>query len=530
MIKRMSIILFLPLLIRGLIIATIAQLLTGHASLAETIHIAQTTQGSDTGADAANAHSITWANTAGNNANPKVAGKIGPGDMVIANGTFTTAFSGQINGNNGSLITLQLASGAKFSKPHWGTGGAIYLGAKNYWVLDGGVNGIVEDTDNGSGLGTSADGYGILLEAPSHIVVKNFTVQNIYKRTDSADTSGFAAWAIAVRGTANNFSDIIITNNVIHDAATGIIMEYASGCSDFGVFGNTIYNVNHGIAAPDRTSSSSLTRLVIGNNIVYHWTTWDNPGPNAFHHNGVYCWSVQGGTSVLSDVTLFGNQLGPGYGNAFQTSGMYFEGNVQNVTVYNGLWKCGAGEYAANGMIAWGATATTPHLDVIGCTFIMDNIGVGISVGAAGTRTATIKNNLGIGNGGTSMFIAIYNSGSITTTPDYNLGYNFSATQPYSYSVNSSINPKTFSQWQALGFDAHGVTSDPNLDSNYIPQSGSPAIAGVLLGSPFNIDAANLSRGNPSTMGWKEWVGAVSPPVVIKGRLRGAVHLRVAGP
>jgi hypothetical protein len=53
----------------------------------ESIYIAQTAQGANTGADATNAHAAAWLNTAGNWG--AGAGKISAGDTVRLVGTFT---------------------------------------------------------------------------------------------------------------------------------------------------------------------------------------------------------------------------------------------------------------------------------------------------------------------------------------------------------------------------------------------------------------------------------------------------------
>jgi hypothetical protein len=76
---------------------------------------------------------------------------------------------------------------------------------------------------------------------------------------------------------------------------------------------------------------------------------------------------------------------------------------------------------------------------------------------------------------------------------------------PFSQSTSSSSSPLTFSQWQALGYDTHGTTNNPNLNGSYIPQPSSSAInAGANLTNlgiaGLDTDLAGNSR--PETGAW----------------------------
>jgi hypothetical protein len=180
---KYSKILFLSMLFLGFfVVAT-------KASAAD-FYIAQSQAGGNTGADCANAHAVSWFNTSGNWANPKQAGKVGPGDTAHLCGTLTDTLTIQASGSAGSLITILFESGAKMSKPAWGTttSGAIYASGKNYIVVDGGTNGIIENTDNGTGLGNQIDSYFIYVTGnPSQWEIKNLTLANMYLRTEGAE-------------------------------------------------------------------------------------------------------------------------------------------------------------------------------------------------------------------------------------------------------------------------------------------------------------------------------------------------------
>ena len=144
-------------------------------------YITQNTSGGDTGADCADAHSAAWFNTGSNWHNPKTDGKVGPGDTVHLCGTFTFPANGNPNnaadllvipgyGSVGSPITILFETGAIVQAPALSTNGGIlchyYHGCQGYIVIDGGTNGLVQATDNGSASLNFAyhiDGNGVVV-------------------------------------------------------------------------------------------------------------------------------------------------------------------------------------------------------------------------------------------------------------------------------------------------------------------------------------------------------------------------------
>ena len=134
---------------KKLIIVIIAALLFNTNALADDIFVAQTAAGGDTGADCSNAHSMSWLNTAGSWGGG--GADVDPGDTVRLCGTLTTALTIQGGGSDGSLITILFEPGAKFSAATWTTP-AITNAGYDYIIIDGGTNGIIDATDNGTSL------------------------------------------------------------------------------------------------------------------------------------------------------------------------------------------------------------------------------------------------------------------------------------------------------------------------------------------------------------------------------------------
>ena len=477
---------------------------------AETIYIANAAAGSDTGADPANAHGATWVNSAANWG--AGAGKVSAGDTLylVDGATITTNFITQASGTSGNPITFQFGTGTKMSTTAWSDGFAAININHSYITVDGGTNGIIECTDNGAGGGFTfhRSCSGVIAAGVSHTTVKNLTIRNLFVRTAGTDINGSAAYGIAFRGTANNLSANYAWNNTINDCFAGIIGEYGAGCSDYDFGTNTIYNVNWGFGVPDRTTGCTITNIRVHNNNVHDFTNWNETSANSFHHNGIFLYAVQANSAVL-DFQVYDNTFGPGLGNAYQTGLVFCQSTVVGGDIFNNLFLANAGEYCGNAMIVYGPTSTNGTVQIIGNTFKnVDGVTPMMTIGQyASGQTTIVKNNIGLSTNATGTFIQITQSGNHSSIQiDYNLGYGISTTQGYSYTSTLTPSYKTFAQWQSLGFDTHGVTSNPDLDgTTYIPQAGSPAIsAGTLLSSPFDFDAAGVTRPNPPTIGWKE--------------------------
>ena len=138
------------------------------------IYVAQAAQGGDTGADAANAHSLAWLN---NSANWGTGGsQIGPGTTVHLVGTLTNTFTAQGSGTAANPITIFFEPNAMFSAPTLPNNSTwMGLGGQSWITIDGGVNGLIQLTDNGT---VSANG-GTLDYANNVCAINAFPIQNV---------------------------------------------------------------------------------------------------------------------------------------------------------------------------------------------------------------------------------------------------------------------------------------------------------------------------------------------------------------
>ena len=253
------------------------------SSWAEDFYITQNASGSDNGADCANAHSASWFNTGANWANPKQSGKIGPGDSSYLCGTISTRLATQASGTFENKITIKFEDNAKLSKPSWN--GMALLIQKECIVIDGGTNGIIENTDNGT-AGSYAyqqNAQGIWADSCNGCEVKNLTIRNLYIHNSNADTAidNWMTKAIHING-----SNLTVHDNIIHDAGSGIIVSYSIGDTNVRIYNNDIYNIDHGMALSSGGSNAG-GKFYFYNNHVHDYKKWDTLS-NAYHHDGIH--------------------------------------------------------------------------------------------------------------------------------------------------------------------------------------------------------------------------------------------------
>ena len=299
-----------------------------NVAVAEDIYVAQSAAGSGTGADAANARSLAWLNTSSNWG--VGVGIVGPGDTVHLVGTFTSQLAVQSSGSAGNVITLYFERNAKFSAATWPTG-AIRVAGKNYITIDGGINGLIECTNNGTSLGNRVNSIGIHANAASNFTVQNLTLSNLYVRSGTTDSS---AGATAIQNNCDAAPWFIInftvSNCTIHDCTTGIDTDYGGlPSSNYTFTGNTIYNINWGGCCGDRGPGAVLNNLVVSKNRIYGFSKWNDTVNNAYHHNGFFAWAVSGGR--IDGIYYYKNKVGPDFGNQYSTTGLWASGNVSNV-------------------------------------------------------------------------------------------------------------------------------------------------------------------------------------------------------
>ncbi|MDE1875106.1 MAG: hypothetical protein KGH68_03510, partial [Patescibacteria group bacterium] len=471
------------------------------------IYIANSSAGSDTGADCADAHSASWFNTSGNWGN--AVGVISPGDYVHLCGTFTSQLTVQAGGTSGKPITIYFEPGAVMTAPVWPVGSinskryAIGLNSTPYITIDGGTDGIITSTDNGTNLTNQDTQSGIYVSQSDNVQIENLDITDMYVRQEGS-TDPNAADAIDYF----DGNHVKINNNTLNYCGNCINYSYAASASstDVSIYDNTISKASIGINLGSGGALASLDTLSIYGNDISDTNIWDGYSNN--HQNGMHLFASQA-TTTMTNVKIYDNYLHGDIGTQ-STAWVFLEGFITGALVHDNLFNYSV-NIPSNGALFFKGCASCQAYNN---TIISSVSGAGFELQAwLGTETGIKFDNNIVENTGFGIYDDT-GSGYLQQAlaqSDYNIFYSTSSSmQMGSYSISS------WSNWQALNYDAHSTTSDPLLDSNYKPQSGSPAIsAGTNLSSYFTTDYAGTAR--PSTGPWDigayEYVAPSNPTV-----------------
>lgn len=457
-----------------------------------------------------------------------------PGNTLVLCGTITgsagsTAITFNASGTSGKPITVLFAHGARLQAPYWGSNGAINLNGHAYITIDGGamgqiggiagnarnVNGFIENTANGS-PGTTAcpsgscsyqeDSVGISdgsssVSGTRNLTIRNLAVYDLYVRTSETDTSLPVGGTVAFNFNSLNLSDVLVTNCLIHDSATGIGLGYFGTVKNIEFSFNTIYNVNWGGYAGDGGYSvpgSSLNGFLFHDDWVYDFANWDSPS-DTYHHDGFYAWDVHAGTGdALNNPVFYNNVLGPGWGMNV-TAALWVDEEVAGTgaTFFNNLVTgASTGGPRYGGGPPWGeapgegwiqadaeSTAVSGSFNFYNNTAVVNDAQdaygfISIPKSVSPNVTYNIYNNLfydgwsvpgkhGVG----TAFIAAFGMTGGTVNSNNNLYFDvggwptaITGESPFIYTKGNSPGYVTLSQWQAAtgaSNDSNDVTANP---------------------------------------------------------------------
>lgn len=459
-------------------------------ALAEDLYIAQTAQGSDSGIDAANAHSVAWFNTASNWG--AGAGKISPGDTAHLVGTITSVLTAQTSGTSGNRITILFEPGASISMPSIPTTGGIVLNSLNWLTIDGGQNGVIENTANGSGMGQLSSRAINGTPNAGNITIQNLTIRNLYVRTNQADA--VSPIGIYLYGVMSN---LMVSSCSFTWCHQGVALLYGVGnSSNFQVVSNHFNYLNHGtIFGSGNNGGAILTGANWDYNQADYFGDWDQPGANAYHHNGFYAWADHTG-AIITNISVTHNIVGGHFGNStYGTSGVYLSA-APGVGVFNLLFANNVVSFTAGG-----ANDGALYLFNVKDSLVANNTFYDSSSTYNGVRCdptctgVTFSNNIFSG-----FALNYYLVPGSTTRPAYCDNNIYKGGQ---FRVDSTYN--SFASWKALGYDANSKTNDPLFKSaataDYTLTSTSPAIGmAVNLSPTFTTDINSVTR--PATGAW----------------------------
>lgn len=506
------------ILIRILLIIILCLFVT--PAFGATKYYAQSAAGSEDGSSCSNADAIA-----------DIA--YSASDEIHLCGTITSKIT--IGANSVNLI---FESGAKLSTTTWTSGGFITVSSKSGVVIDGGSNGIIEATDNGTTSafggtkGNADDLAAISLSSCTNCEIKNLTIKTIYDRlANSADCNAKGDGILAT----GDISGLSIHNNTISDCHEPIRAIATTTSSGVNIYNNTLSDLGVGIrAAPFNADVSTVN--VYGNTVT-GGSKWDgewtvdpcacgegNCGDGHVHQDGMQLYTVAGDS--FTGLKVYNNFL-QDFGT-HSTAHIYVEnagaasgGTITSPQIYNNVFINTGANYAANGMLTCKSVASP---SILNNTFVGNypttSGNSGLFLSSAGTTyntNITLKNNII-----SSVQYYVNASSNIGTNhtftaSTYNCLYNGDASTPF---YDGSM--RSMAYWTGtLGLDATGsITTDPGLDGSYKPGASSNAKwAGTATGQLSATDKLGIAWHSPPSIGAYEYYeqGSIRGGVTVSG-------------
>jgi hypothetical protein len=284
------------------------------------IYVAQNAAGAASGADCADAKTVSFFNSSSNWGTG--SGKIGLGVTVDLCGTISTPLTVHGSGAPGRPITIDWMPGSTMSSPDWNGGAAVDTNGFGYLTFNGGNNGTsIQATAEGTGLADQGvASTGILAPSCNGCTFENLTIANLYVHSSTSDTSVDQTQDNAIKWSGSN---VTVADNTVHDVGWALWDDGNNGDTNNRIYGNNVYNMDHGIIiAP---AGTSLGTVFVFDNHVHDMANWDaNGGP--YHHDGLHCFVGSDTGALYSGLYIYDNRFDGTVGQAAPTAQVFIEG------------------------------------------------------------------------------------------------------------------------------------------------------------------------------------------------------------
>jgi hypothetical protein len=469
-----------------------------------------TQSGSATGNCTTNVQTPAFFNNAANWGSG--ASQIGPSTTVLICGTFTgaagaTEFKFQGNGSSGSPVTLKFDTGARLNAPYWSANGAITCSNQSYITVDGGTNGLIQNTANGTSLANQAASAGLTFSSCSNATVQNLTIKAMYFHTGTGEDGGGT-----VGISFNGGDSVVVQNNTITDARTAIDFAFYTVTS-LTISGNTTNDHVWGIHIGDSNGSASASGVNVNNNTVGpSFNVWDDAAQD-FHADGIFFQCANSGArftnSSIYNNYVHGDMSSVEMNGHIQNSTgyIYVDGacrNASGINVYNNVvshdvsspshagpeglmvlrWSSGSGSPGVNVYNNTLNVATPPYTDCV-------------KLGSGSAPEITFKNNVLQGCGNAWTIPGAY---STIIASDRNVFYNIA--NHFAAVGNGPTYYSTLATWtSATSFDPSSSGADPSLTESFTLNSGSSAIGRSVNLHGLGIASLDNDKTNYARLG-----------------------------
>lgn len=434
-----------------LFFATLCVAFAVPAHAANNVYVAQTSAGTGSGLDCADAKAISYFNTSANWSATPTGIQIGPDTTVHICATVTTEMFFQGGGSSGHPLTLLWETGAVVQiSPGADGNGAVNLGGNSFIIVDGGTsqpcgwntatntsdgacNGKIQNMLYGT-TGASCPGGTCTTEADStvgnllqttgggNIEVRNLEVGPSYIHISSgaglSDTHGTQGILFS------QASNINIHNMKCRDGVWCIVQAFNTNFNavNWNISNSEMFNDSHmaawGGGPPSPTNS--LNGATFTGNYCHDMSNWDTTS-DAWHANCLHVYTGGAGSSY-TNLTV-NNNIAGGHSGADMTAQFFLEaqgGPASNVNVFNNLMYVTGGMVGGARLLLLNDCTPTANCNVLNNTFEGSSSSNGTCQYIGGNGGTTTKMNLVENNAVDDCFGVAQSELSTYVTIDWN--------------------------------------------------------------------------------------------------------------
>lgn len=485
----------------------LATLLTPLLLSAKDIYVAQTSAGNGSGTGPSDALSLSWLNSGSNWGTS--ATQVNAGDIVHLVGTFTNQLTIQGSGTPGMPITLLFEPDAKFSAAAWGNAAPRPDNYSNdpivcngfyvsYLIISGGINGLIECTDNGQAKGNTNNCTGIYLLCGSGVEIKNLTISNLWYRIAGSQSDPASASGIVMRGAMMNCR----IHNCTAVRMDNCLSMYPDGgiSTNLQIYSNNVSDCSWGIALGAFANSTNYDSQIWHNHIDNFTNYIGNPNN---HQDGIICYITTTNESSYG-LKIFGNTIGPNVGVSNTTSAIFVNDtqgtpgawHFHNPQIYNNLltavspwaWSDGFISIASGDFHIWNNTIASYAT------------GIGIKIdGGQGDFINNLTYQVGT---------AFYLPNGTVTNSDFN-DWNIVNDVNHGFGIPNSGGTQGWTSWTNNSrLDLHSSINQPSLAINFAPRSTDS----LVRGRGTNLEPIGIIsdiNGNPRPISGAWDIGAL---------------------
>lgn len=484
---------------------------------AANVYIAQSAAGAGTGADCADALAMTYLNTAAN----WVAGNTYHLCGTINGSAGSTSITVLASGTSSNPITLLFEMGASIQAPYFNSSGAINVNGKSYIVINGGSNGFIEATSNGTS-GSSACPSGScsnqqnsvgVYNLGSNSTLENLGIYDMYMHESTSDEAFDSLTVNCVDVSEQGLpSNVTVTGITAHDCLTGVEFWWSgNGGSNYTVSNNTIYNTCWGMDVIEGGNGNTYSDIYIFGNHVYGHSNWADTSA-ACHGNGMHLFQANACSScVVNGIYIYNNEWDGPIDAVDTTSQIYVDNNGGNAAFTNGYifnnvfsWangdcsgSCGNGQLGlysgsgwlvANNTFIGNATSTSSAQG-----FLLNDNQSGV--------TLIDENNLLTRGVSESYFDTGLN---LTGSPNYDIYANSPSSSQVFECNSNQYSASQFSSWVTCIGNGNEASSNyyatdplPTCNSNTDCSNVEPASGSTAIGAAANLYSVCNGQPNP---------------------------------